>query len=422
MAEEKLEQRLNTGAIELPIVDISSFTDLESSTDTERQEIINKIEYGFSNTGFILLKGHQIDQQLLATTFDTNQTFFSELSHEILSSTVVQSPVPRGYAPNHQFHRYTENFGSLIGDNKPNDLNCKYRIGPQHHDETEIKVHKNKKRIKNSYKNTNELNDESVESKDDGAELLDYYGTKGARCLLYPNVWPSIKKTNAKYQSEQRVLKRFKCGMLKMYDELYRIAQILFAVFEMIFVDKYAHNPMKFNELCFNKHTSILSANYYPTKSEMKSKYKLDIAEDEQKRMAISEHTDIDIFTIIVQNNNEGGVQIKLNDEWLSVPYDVKNNYLVVNIGDGFQYLTNHKWKSTKHRVNIPQNNTPRQVIAFFAAFNYDAIMKPLIQRGKNKHCEENSYDDETENITYYQWRKKRIRKVVQQLKKNEQK
>ena len=369
------------------------------STGNERREIINKIEYGFSNIGFILLKGHQLDQQLISSAFNTNRKFFN-LPSQILSSTIVQSPVPRGYAPIN-----TENFGALIGKIKPNDLNCKFRMGPEYHNKTKIKTHKNNKQYNK--------NDESSDN-----ELLDaYYGTKGARCLLYPNIWPSID-TKHQCENQQIIIKQFKSSLLRMYDKLYKIAQILFDIFELIFVDKHGNKPLNFNKMLFNKHTSILSTNYYPTQSEIKSKYNLDLSSD---RLAIEEHSDIDIFTIIIQNNNEGGVQVKLNDKWLSIPYDAKNNYLMVNIGDGFQYLTNNKWKSTKHRVLIPQNNTPRQVIAFFAAFNYEALMKPLIQRKEICEDQDAQKNDEDANIvTYFKWRTKRIRRVVQHLKQQQ--
>eukprot|EP01084_Bolivina_argentea_P170124 294808_1 len=412
MAEEKKQRQPNLDAIELPIVDISAFIDIKSSTDKDRQEIINKIEYGFSNIGFILLKGHNLDNKLLSSTFDTNKKFFTSIPKDLLSSTIIQSPVPRGYASID-----TENFGALIGQMKPNDLNCKYRIGPETHKNIKIKVHKNNKQIKSNYNNDkdNKQNDDSLDN-----QLLDeYYGTKGARCLLYPNIWPFVDIQTDNYKNEMVIMNDFKLCLLKIYDELYKIAQILFDIFETIFVDKLEHKKLNFNKELFDKHTSILSSNYYPNKSEIKMKYNLDIDDKDinKKRLAISEHADIDIFTIIIQNNNEGGVQIKLNDKWLSIPYDTDANYLIVNIGDGFEYLTNNKWKSTKHRVKIPENDKSRQVMAFFAALNYDAMMKPLIQRTDKSNVSDVEYDY-NDIVTYYEWRKKRIKRVVKQLKK----
>ena len=83
------------------------------------------------------------------------------------------------------------------------------------------------------------------------------------------------------------------------------------------------------------------------------------------------------------------------------------------------QYLTNNKWKSTKHRVLVPEGDKSRQVIAFFTAFNHDAIMEPLVERDPNENQNDNCKDNEKDKyLTYFQWRKKRIKKVVQQLKK----
>jgi len=220
--------------------------------------------------------------------------------------------------------------------------------------------------------------------------------------LLYPNIWPSVEPNDNKDDSTDEIIKEFKSSMLVMYDELHKVAEILLDIFELIFVDKHEHKSLDFNQQLFNKHTSILSTNIYPTKSDIKSKYKMDIDTDEHQRLAIEEHSDIDIFTIIAQNNNEGGVEVKLNDKWLSIPCNAKNNYLMVNIGDGMQYLTNNKWKSTKHRVLIPQNQTSRQVIAFFAAFNYNGQMSPLIQRKEASNQE--SQEQYQAPMTYYKW------------------
>ena len=396
MAEEK---RVETECVDLPVVDISAFMDKGSNMEEHRKDVIDAIEYGFSNIGFILIKGHDLDSQWLSTIFDINEQFFTKLASELLESTIVQSPVPRGYAAIN-----SENFGALIGQIRPNDLNCKYRIGPEYHNNLKIQTLKHNN------------NDESLDNDN-------YYGSKGARCLLYPNIWPSIIDIDEK---NKIIVEKFKLSLLEIYDKLYKISQILFDIFECIFVDKLEHKNMNFNRLLFDKHTSILSTNYYPTKSEIENKYKIDI-KSEENQMAISEHTDIDIFTIIIQNNNEGGVEIfdQEKNRYLSIPYDANNNYLIVNVGDGFQYLTNNKWKSTKHRVLIPQNNISRQVIAFFAAFNHDAMMTPCIQRKYINDKQDTELDDNRDQnnlMTYFEWRKKRIRKVVKQLKKLKQK
>ena len=376
MSEEKTSE---LDSLQLPIVDISPFMSNDIDNIKEKESVISKIKDGFNEIGFILLKGHNLNTQSLSTIFDINKEFFTKLSDEILNSTIIQSPVPRGYAPIN-----TENFGALIGEIKPNDLNCKYRIGPEYHNNQKINVNFNKNKNKND-------------------EFDNYYNNKGARCLLYPNIWPSINNIE-----DNNLMAKWKESLLQIYDELYKITGILFDIFEHIFMNKFKNK--------FDKHTSILSTNIYPTKSEIKQRYGIDI-DIGNKQMAISEHTDIDILTIITQNNNEGGVEINYNDKWLKIPYDKDNNYLIVNVGDGLQHLTNNKWKSTKHRVLIPENDKSRQVIAFFAAFNHDAIMEPLVERVYSDKNENNDKNND-KYLTYFQWRKKRIKKVVQQLRK----
>lgn len=327
MAEQKQHSyAAEASIIDLPIIDISPFIQRsdalkDSNVEAAKQNVIDQF-IKMKETGFILLKGHGLDSQSTASTFDVIKRFFCDLPSELIESTVIQSPVPRGYAALN-----AENFGSLIGEIKPNDLNCKFRIGPEHHNGDTIRIHKN---------------DES---------LNPYYGTKGARCLLFPNVWPSVD--TLKDSESKDVVNEFKRSMLRAYDSLHHIAAVILDILEQIFVDEVDHQIINFNAECFDKQTSILSANYYPTKSEIAQKYGIEHIEDGQ--MAIAEHSDIDLFTVIAQSNNAGGVQIKMDDQWLDIPYDEKEQYLIVNIGDGLQYLTRNKWKSTKHRVLIPQ-------------------------------------------------------------------
>ncbi len=145
--------------------------------------------------------------------------------------------------------------------------------------------------------------------------------------------------------------------------------------------------------------------------------------------LGIQEHTDVDVFTLISENNSNGGLQVKVNGEWHSVSTThLKNEEekedgekcLVVNVGDALEHWTGGYWKSTRHRVLLPSQSKrnggePRQVLAFFAGANYDALLEPL-QLGKGKGKMQRK--GKKEILTYHGWRKRRIKEVVQQLRK----
>ena len=101
-----------------------------------------------------------------------------------------------------------------------------------------------------------------------------------------------------------------------------------------------------------------------------------------------------------------------------------KNFPLIVNIGDYLQWLTKKHWISTRHRVLVPRAKVPRQILALFAAPNYDMAFQPPLKLRQDFECAsetEKSFLNRKVNrwdfLTYYQWRKRRIKTVVKQLK-----
>jgi len=89
-----------------------------------------------------------------------------------------------------------------------------------------------------------------------------------------------------------------------------------------------------------------------------------DLAPDAVRAAA---HGDINLITLLMGASAEGLEVLRRDGKWIGIT--ALPNQLVVNVGDMLDRLTNHKLKSTIHRVVNPpaaRMNTPRYSIPFF--------------------------------------------------------
>lgn len=110
-----------------------------------------------------------------------------------------------------------------------------------------------------------------------------------------------------------------------------------------------------------DRHTSAMRALDYPAN---------DGASD--GRFGASAHTDYGTLTVLLADTSQRGLQVQGPDgEWLdATPLP---GSLVVNLGDAMARWTNDRWRSTMHRVVVPDRR--RQSIAFFHNANWDALI-----------------------------------------------
>jgi isopenicillin N synthase-like dioxygenase len=96
--------------------------------------------------------------------------------------------------------------------------------------------------------------------------------------------------------------------------------------------------------------------------------------------LGAGEHTDYGCITILLQDANNDGLQIRHNNEWIRVP--PVDNTLVVNIGDAMEVWTSGLYKATTHRVVLaPESMTkPRFSIPFFFEPNYETMMNKMVE------------------------------------------
>ncbi len=102
--------------------------------------------------------------------------------------------------------------------------------------------------------------------------------------------------------------------------------------------------------------TSILRAIHYGP-----------ILQDPGDAVRAAEHEDINLITLLMGASAEGLEILHKSGEW--VPVTALPDQIVVNVGDMLQRLTNHRLKSTTHRVVNPPRERwtePRFSIPFF--------------------------------------------------------
>lgn len=101
---------------------------------------------------------------------------------------------------------------------------------------------------------------------------------------------------------------------------------------------------------------SILRAIHYPP-----------ITHEPKSAIRAEQHEDINLITLLVGASAEGLQLLDKEGEWL--PITAPEGYIIVNVGDMLQRLTNNKLSSTTHRVvNPPREkwHTHRYSIPFF--------------------------------------------------------
>jgi isopenicillin N synthase-like dioxygenase len=91
--------------------------------------------------------------------------------------------------------------------------------------------------------------------------------------------------------------------------------------------------------------------------------------------MALHDHTDPGVLTLLLQDNI-GGLQTHSNaDGWIDVP--PQPDTVVVNLGDSMQVWTNDNYKAAVHRVK-PMQGKARYSTPYFLNPQADAILQPL--------------------------------------------
>lgn len=98
-------------------------------------------------------------------------------------------------------------------------------------------------------------------------------------------------------------------------------------------------------------------------------------------QLRAGEHSDYGTLTVLLPGPGTGGLEVRrADDTW--VPVQPVDDGFVVNLGDMMQRWTNDRWRSTRHRVAVPDDDVAsserRQSLAFFHQPNWDAPIEAI--------------------------------------------
>jgi isopenicillin N synthase-like dioxygenase len=339
-----------------------------------RAESANKvarIKSALSSCGFVLITNHGIPSQITDRAVQDAARFFCKDMDAKLQSR-SKDRARRGYSP-----AATENFATLVGvRGADNDLVEKYRIGPMVTDD-----------VKSQYPQ--------------------YYSSKDGRVHFYENNRVELETELA--------------GMVPYYHAVEHLAKQLLKL--ILLSAKYI--DVSSLDAAVDKHTSILSANYYsPTNSVGAN------------QLRVAAHTDVSLLTIVAQSaylgDEAGGLEVLIRSSegvecYMPVPYT--KDALIVNVGDCLQYWSRGIFRSAMHRVVSKNTSTggeltgvacgnTRTSLAFFYAPNYDAVLRwPVPTDAAETGVASADAGDE---LNYTQWRKNHIKHAMAQLKKGD--
>ena len=307
----------------------------------------------------------------------------------------------------------SENFGTLAGQSRPNDLVEKYRIGPIDYDDRDHAAAGGGDRQRRRVDGGGGGDDGSGGSGGDDVQH---------RRQFFPNAWPPTTETGGSPQPSSLALGPGPLGSFEArLSSLYRAMEEVAANVAMVFDHAYHaldHQPSEqtppasparsappappeppgppgppappapplFSSQLVRSsrtsHTSILSCNHYPT---------IEVGPEAVRtgQLRVAAHTDVSLFTIVVPHESAamtmhtrgggeghmaegqvggqtegqaegqglglGGLEVRLegSGEWIRVA--PRRGCMVLNIGDCMADWTDGRWHSTTHRVSLPR-------------------------------------------------------------------
>lgn len=350
------------------VVDMKAYCNSSGDKNACSESLLEKLK----SDGFALVRGTGIPGQLCREAVRVTHSFLQEADENVRRSCLSQRDrARRGYSPIN-----TENFASLLGEDGPNDLVRKFRMGPT--------------------------------SKEEG----------GSSSLLQENVWP---RPSLSKEWDEATCNDFQSTLEDYYDRVCCAAnEILRAICDGLLLEypelRRSLEPLSSSssarqngensgtsggghiaEKSLVHNTSILTLLGYRTGSRHK---KLQQKKKKTIHPLVAAHTDVGVITVLLYDGGDCAVlQRQSMSSGISRFQDVilpsqidEDPVFVVNIADCLSALTSKRLPSTIHRVMPREGASPRNCLALFVG------LKP----------EEKLIIDDSE-ISYEVWRKNRI-------------
>ena len=359
------------------VVDMSAYCKPTSAIENKGDCSKSLLEQ-LKSDGFALVRGAGIPGQLCREAVRVTHSFLQEADENVRRACLSQKDrARRGYSPIN-----TENFASLLGEDGPNDLVRKFRMGPP-----------------------------SPRSS----------GQEGGSSLLQENVWPTPSSVSQDWNDA--VCIDFRTTLESYYDKICHAAnEILRAICDGLLlenpdlavsleplsssssstmsmdkeIDPSQEDEVSAQSLAHN--TSILTLLGYRTGSRHK---KLQQKKKKTVHPLVAAHTDVGVITVLLYDGGDCAVlQRQSTDkddktvfEDVLLPSRIDDDpVFVVNIADCLSALTSKRLPSTVHRVVPKEGASPRNCLALFVG------LKP-----------EEKLNIDGNEISYEAWRKNRI-------------
>ena len=358
-------------------IDMSPYCETYEPTDNldraflgvKKKMISSKLNDALQRDGFALVKGTGIPGTLCKDALQAAKSFLHEADESVRRSCLTKDRARRGYSP-----MCTENFASLIGEQGPNDLVKKFRIGPESTtDRTLSSLHQS-----NAWPSDDWGHDNASSFK---SSIEDYFEQtcRAADMILQAIVDGIMSQNNESSES------------IKVLSESAASAD--------------GKSEVK-------NHTSILTLLGYQSGSRHKKGSK------GYMRPLVHAHTDVGVITMLHFDCGRCAslqrAATRSNDNtWVDVelpPMLDDDPLFVINVGDCLSELSGGTVRSTLHRV-VPRpcpssalEDAARTCLALFVGLEPSAALE--LPTG--------------EVLSYEQWRKQRIARAAAVLKDND--
>lgn len=302
-------------------VDMTPYCSSESEHDANAKKYCaNDLLQQLKTHGFALVKGTGISKTTCQAALYSTHAFLQEADESVRRSCLTKDRARRGYSP-----MCTENFASLVGEQGPNDLVRKFRMGPTNVDST-------------------------IEESP----------------LLRPNVWPDKSWDGAEeFQSSLESYYTAVCGAAH---------SVVRAICDGV-LDEHPELETSFAHLSMKgsvTHSSILTLLSYRPGSRHKRK---------DRPPLVAPHTDVGVITFLLFDNGNCATLQRADDEegsWADVklPQHVGDDpVFVVNLGDCLSELCDSLLPSTLHRVIPTADTVPRNCLALFVGLDPHEVL-----------------------------------------------
>jgi isopenicillin N synthase-like dioxygenase len=298
------------------VVDLSSFFQPVDDIDSGnlRRQCSSLLLRQLREDGFCLVRGIQTSREICEQALHATFNFLQQADEMVRRTCLAKDRARRGYSPIN-----VENFASLIGEQGPNDLVRKFRVGP-----------------------------------------LQVSNPNGA--LLQPNVWPSADSWDESHAMS------FRSAVEQFYESVCRAGQPLIGAICEGLLEEFPELKRSLSSLTTVNvsHSSILTLLSYRVGSRHKGK---------NKSPLVAAHTDVGVITILLCDGGNCATLQRSDRKggWVNVclPESLPDDPIfIVNIADCFSDLSGGRLPSTLHRVVALPGSTSRNCCALFVGLD----------------------------------------------------